>query len=98
MRWRQFIPPAFVGSLIISFLSAFIFPWGWMFLALVAGCYLVANLTASFITAAKKGWKYFFLLPLTFSILHLSYGFGFLVGLVKFANRWGDKTGKVPAG
>lgn len=36
------------------------------------------------------------ILPLVFSILHLSYGFGFLAGLVKFWNRWGDKTGQTP--
>ncbi|MCK7500505.1 MAG: class I SAM-dependent methyltransferase [Comamonadaceae bacterium] len=36
-------------------------------------------------------------LPFIFAILHLSYGLGFLSGLVKFANRWGDKTGKTPS-
>jgi hypothetical protein len=51
---------------------------------------------ASLYTAYKRGWQYFPLLPLTFAILHLSYGFGFLVGLIKFANRWRDKIGKVP--
>jgi hypothetical protein len=37
-----------------------------------------------------------FLLSLVFVILHLSYGLGFLVGLIKFWNRWSDKVGKVP--
>jgi len=31
------------------------------------------------------------LLPLVFTVLHLSYGLGFLVGLAKFANRWTEK-------
>jgi hypothetical protein len=55
------------------------------------------NLLASIYTASKRGWQYLPLLPLIFAILHLSYGLGFLVGLVKFANRWGDKQGKTPA-
>jgi len=36
------------------------------------------------------------LLPLVFATLHVSYGLGFLVGLVRFAGRWVDKVGKVP--
>jgi len=35
-----------------------------------------------------------FILPLVFAIPHVSYGF--LIGLVKFWNRWKDKIGKVP--
>ena len=31
-------------------------------------------------------------------ILHVSYGLGFLIGLLKFWNRWGDKKGKVGVG
>jgi hypothetical protein len=58
--------------------------------------YLIANLGASFLTASKRGWRYLPFLPIIFIILHLSYGLGFLVGLVKFWNRWGDKVGKVP--
>ncbi len=62
----------------------------------VAGTYLLANLAASGITASKNGWKHFLLLPLVYAILHLSYGLGFLVGLVKFVHRWSDRQGKVP--
>jgi hypothetical protein len=28
--------------------------------------------------------------------LHLSYGLGFLIGLLKFINRWGDKQVQTP--
>lgn len=95
MSMRQFVPPAFVLSLIASLILYVILPWGWILLAVIAGSYLAANLTASLITASRKGWKHLWLLPVTFAILHLSYGLGFLSGLVKFWNRWGDKTGKV---
>lgn len=96
MSLRHFVPPLFVLSLILSILLALLTPWGRVLLAIVAGCYLVANLIASLMTAAKKGWRYSPLLPLTFAILHLSYGSGFLWGLIKFRKRWGDKIGKVP--
>lgn len=96
MSLRQFIPPAFVSALLVSLLLTLFAPWGWMAFLMVGGSYLVANLAASLITAGKKGWRHFSLLPLTYAILHLSYGLGFLVGLIHFWNRWGDKTGKVP--
>lgn len=96
MRLRQFVPPVFAAALIFSSLFTLIFAWGWMLLALIVGSYFVANLTASIITTINKEWKHFPLLPLTFAILHLSYGLGFLIGLVKFANRWRDKIGRVP--
>jgi succinoglycan biosynthesis protein ExoA len=58
--------------------------------------YLFANLAASFWTASRRGWNFLPLLPPIFAILHFSYGLGFLVGLLKFWNRWADKTGKTP--
>jgi hypothetical protein len=50
--------------------------------------YLLINLAASIWTAIQHGWRYLPLLPLIFAILHISYGLGFLVGLIRFVNRW----------
>ena len=96
MSLRQFIPPLFVLSLLISTLLTLTISWGRWLLFLIALSYLLANITAAIITASKKGWNHLLLLPVTFLIIHLSYGFGFLVGLVKFWNRWEDKKGQVP--
>jgi hypothetical protein len=71
-------------------------PRGWIGIAAVGGSYVLANLGASVRTASKKGWKHLARLPVVYAILHLSYGLGFLAGLVKFWNRWGDRAGKVP--
>jgi succinoglycan biosynthesis protein ExoA len=88
MSLRQFIPPLFVATLIIlSVLSLFFAPVR-LLLALEVGAYLLANLGAALLTAGKTGPQYFIYLPLAFAILHVSYGSGFLYGLVKFANRW----------
>lgn len=96
MSVRQFVPLALVLGLLGAGLFTLLFPWGWIFLALAVGSYLLTNLAASIYTASKKGWKHLPLLPLCFAILHLSYGLGFLAGLFKFWNRWQDKQGKVP--
>jgi hypothetical protein len=60
------------------------------------GLYFAVNLVASVLTARKKGWHTAWKLPLAFMVIHLSYGAGFLWGLFKFWNRWGDKRGQVP--
>ena len=96
MRWSQFIPPVFVLALLISLLLAFIFSWGWKVLLTLAGVYLVAAFVATLLAGMQKGWQGAWLLPFSFSILHLSYGSGFLWGLIKFRKRLGDKFGKVP--
>ena len=99
MSIRHFVPPAFVLTLIVSvflgLLSLTFFPSPILrcLSVVVIFLYMTANLLASFYTASKHGWKYLPHLPLVFAIMHLSYGSGFLIGLVKFRNRWGDKVG-----
>jgi succinoglycan biosynthesis protein ExoA len=95
MSLRQFVPPAFALALIGSAFLALSF--GLCPLSLIIpSIYLFANFSVSFWLASKNGWRYLPCLPLIFAILHLSYGLGFLVGLVKFLNCWGDKIGKTP--
>jgi succinoglycan biosynthesis protein ExoA len=91
MRPRQFVPVAFVLALLASLaLLPFSFAGAWPLL-LVAGPYLVANSIASVLVARRTSWRLLPLLPLAFAILHLSFGLGFLVGLIKFRNRWHDR-------
>lgn len=96
MSLRQFIPPLFVLSLLLTTFFSVTISWGWLTLTALTAIYLTANLIASFLTARTKGYRYFWSLPLAFTIIHVSYGLGFLFGLIKFSNRWHDKIGKVP--
>lgn len=97
MSARQFIPPAFVSALLGSlFLSLFSYAGSWL-LGLILVMYLVTNLGASIWTAIRKDYPYKILTPIVFAILHISYGWGFLVGFIKFARRWNDRRGKAPA-
>jgi succinoglycan biosynthesis protein ExoA len=95
MRYRQFTPPTFVLALLASCVLAF-FPIARPFSIIIPLLYLCANLLAAINSSRKSGWNFLPLLPIIYSILHLSYGTGFLVGLVKFSGRWGDRIGKVP--
>ena len=92
MSLRQFAPPVFVATLLGSALLALVSPIGRWLLALVAGLYLLANLAASLWTAIRRDPGAIVLLPLIYAILHLSYGLGFLLGLLRFAARWRDRA------
>lgn len=82
IRWRQLVPHVFVLGLSSSLL---ILPFHPLLGAFLPGLYLIANLVASIWTAATRGWKYFPVLPVIFATVHVSWGLGFLVGLL----RWG---------
>lgn len=88
MRMRQFAPPGFAAALIGSGLLATRFSSGRTLFGFVIGAYTLANGAASAWTASRRGWRHLPLLPFVFAILHLSYGLGFLWGLVRFWKRW----------
>ncbi len=91
MSLRQFIPFVFVMSLIVLMMLSTVFTIGRWGLAIIIGSYLLANLTASLLTAIKTELSLLPLLSLSFAILHLSYGLGFLVGLVSFRKEWSKR-------
>jgi hypothetical protein len=96
MSPRQFAPPLLVLGLLGSALLA-VSPGLRPFSLAIPLLYVLANLLGSFYTAVRRSWNYLLYLPAIFAILHISYGLGFLTGLVRFWNRWGDKTGRTPA-
>jgi hypothetical protein len=61
-------------------------------LLVIAGSYVAANLCAAFLTARRDNLAGLPLLSVAFATLHLSYGLGFLTGLVKFRGRWKDRS------
>jgi hypothetical protein len=86
-----------VAALLLGVAAAPFSGAGLLALMLVAGLYIVANLTAAAMTALRSGIALFLLLPIAYATLHLSYGSGFLRGLVKFRGRWGV-PGRAAAG
>lgn len=97
MSLRQFVPPVFVVALIFSVVMLFFPVTGLIYPALVIPFfYMGFNLAGSFYLAMKNGLKYLKLLPIVLLVLHVGYGLGFLIGLVKFWNRWGDRIGRTP--
>ena len=92
MRWRQFVPPLFIGGLL---LSLFLTPFSAVFEFLCAGivtAYLAADIGVSVMIASRDHWEYLPLLPVAFAAIHAAYGSGFLVGLIRFRGRWGSRN------
>ena len=87
MQLRHFVPPAFVlflvGGLLLSPLSVWVSGL-WLLVLLI---YVLATLAASVAAVRRTGWQRPWLLAAAFPILHLSYGSGFLVGLLTFARH-----------
>lgn len=99
--FRHLVPGVFVLTIMLlfllsalTFLSASVSPRSsilyslssWLLMAIL-GLYAACVVAASFVTAAKTGWKLFWILPLVFPCYHCSYGYGFLRGVWDFVIR-----------
>lgn len=82
---RQFVPPLFAAGIMAGAVLSLI---NLKFLLLYSGV-LLAYLSLSLFFSFRSGLKQkqaslVFILPLVFLIIHLSYGWGYLAGLIKF--------------
>jgi glycosyltransferase involved in cell wall biosynthesis len=96
MKSRHFVPVLLVLAMLVSILASMT---GWIPVAVplaIIASYLVPLLIATLMTCWRLGYSYAGILPLIFATLHLSYGAGFLLGLIRFWNRWTDHVGRVP--
>ena len=91
MQPRQFVPLLFVMALLLLFLTSPFFGVSKFLLSATLVAYAILNLAGSVSAAHRTKWSLFPLLPIAFTTIHLAYGSGFLLGLVRFWNRWGDR-------
>lgn len=85
---RHLVPGLFVVALIVSALTALIgLVGGWYAaavpFALVAGMYALAATAAAVLCEKPYGRAVMVLLPAVFAVYHISYGLGFLLGLLQ---------------
>lgn len=84
LRWRHLAPPLLVLGLVGSaVLGAAGTRWG----LVVPGLYAAVNFGASLATALRRGLRYLPVLPVVYGTLHLTWGVGFLAGLVRWSFR-----------
>ncbi len=84
VSWRHLVPLVFVLGLFSSAALALAWPFGLWTLVGIVGVYVVANLGASSqIAVREQDARYFLIMPVVFTSLHLGYGLGSLWGLIK---------------
>jgi len=82
IRPRQMAPPLLVLGLMVSgALAPLLRPSAYLLASLLIS-YLSLALIFAVTTAYRHGWRYLPILPITFATMHLSWGLGFLWGLV----------------
>ena len=83
--WRHVVPGAFVGSVALLTPLALFSGWARALWLLAVGSYVVANLSASLWTCRRpRDWRFLPALPLVFGAYQISYGYGFLRGVLDF--------------
>ncbi len=81
LRWRQIVAPLFVLGLLVSIL---LIPVSVTAALIIPGLYVIFNIFASTTAVARRGFRYLPVIPFLFLIIHLSWGLGFLGGIMKF--------------
>ncbi len=80
---RHIIPLLFVLSVVSSLLSAAFIPALWYIPMGILALYFIVAFIASADACSKFGRKFFFILPIYFFCIHISYGIGTLIGFFK---------------
>ncbi|MBN1479538.1 glycosyltransferase family 2 protein [candidate division KSB1 bacterium] len=80
----HFLPPLFVATMVVLSVGGFFVPLLWKLAAVVLALYILYIILGAFLTAGKvKKIHYVPVLPPVFATMHISWGTGFLVGMVK---------------
>lgn len=85
---RHLVPGAFVGLVLASVLGAIFWPPLWAVTAAAGAVYAIASgVTSVLVARARRAWRLVAALPVAFGALHLAYGIGTLLGLVRVVGR-----------
>jgi succinoglycan biosynthesis protein ExoA len=84
VTWRHLVPLVFATATTLAVGLAVSVQHGWWLLALIGTAYLIAAGAASLHVARRqRNWSYAIVMPPVFLLLHLSYGYGSLWGLLR---------------
>ena len=96
---RHFVPVLFVGALAIAFVLGIV--WNWLpaiFLTVSYGVCAIVFTIEALLKAPLKIKPLCFFLPFIFLLMHVTYGIGTLVGLIKMPIFvWRNRSYKVPS-
>jgi glycosyltransferase involved in cell wall biosynthesis len=96
---RQLVPGIFVLSLLATAMLA---PWSLYsgrLLGTIALAYISVSVGCSVFAAFRRGMRSALALPVVFPVLHLSYGVGFIIGILNhliFGSKWRRDAARIP--
>jgi glycosyltransferase involved in cell wall biosynthesis len=96
MTLRQLIPPLFVSGVITTGLLASSITAARLVLVLLLSAYLAANVACSTVVLLRRGVDVGLAVAAAFVVLHVSYGLGFLRGVLDFLVLRRPGGGSVP--
>ena len=94
MQPRQFVPPLFVLALLGSLACSVFYKASLFVFVVILMSYSLSCLFAALRVSLQHGRRYFLIVPSIFMILHISYGLGFLWGIVKFSKLFSLRKSK----
>ncbi len=84
LAWRQTVPPTFVAALVLLSTIGTIWPVAWATLFLMLAVYLtLSTIFAIRLSLKHDDFKTLPFIPLVFFTIHSTWGFGFLLGLLR---------------
>lgn len=84
---RQLIPAIFLLSLLFTLITTLITPYSFILFSGIVSLYTLVDLAVTSRICRRKGFSHFIPLALSFPILHLSYGSGFIRGVISLLFR-----------
>jgi glycosyltransferase involved in cell wall biosynthesis len=88
MQPRHFVPALSIGAGLALVLAGLFDSRALWAASALAAIYVACAVAASLWTASDGGWRRISRLLIIFPILHLGYGLGSLVGVIRFLPRW----------
>jgi len=82
--FRNFVPMAFVGSLLVSFTAAWFVPGAWWVFGGIASVYGLASLASAVpLVRKERDLRYLLAAPFVFALTHIMYAVGSIYGVLK---------------
>jgi len=92
IMFRHLVPPAFVIGIIALAALSFVSTWAIYTLLTIVGIYSAVSLASSISIGSKQGFKYIPAVFLSYYVIHIAYGLGFVWGFLWFAILRGGKS------
>lgn len=80
--FRHLVPTAFVLSLLLSIVASLFAHSFWIVFSSILSIYFIASIGAAIEACRKYGFRFLGILPILFFCVHISYGWGTIIGIL----------------